>query len=323
MLKDKLRYIEEEIRLVRSPADVNTLLKKLPFSIPRLFGSEHYIETKVPLSIQLEPTNHCNLKCISCPRDTMAREKGYMDFELFKKVIDEASRIGVKYIHLYLHGEPLMHPDITKMIHYIKLCRLNVSMTTNGMLLDGEKIEAILHSGMTIADYITISILGVSKEVHEKVMRGVNHDRVISNLENLISLRKRNSMNSPLIQTVFYEMPENSHEANMFRKEWKNRVDHARCVPYISQSYAQFNKSGASSIPLRARPCTQIWERMTILWNGDVTICCEDVGGDYIFGNIDDSPMERLWNSDKLRSIRNLHKLKKFAEIKICKRCDI
>ena len=83
-----------------------------------------------------------------------------MDFELFQRIIDEAARVGVKRVHLYLHGEPLLHPQIVDMISYIKSRNLVVHLTTNGMLLDKEKAEAILRSGVNGADHFRISVLG-------------------------------------------------------------------------------------------------------------------------------------------------------------------
>ncbi|GAI91258.1 unnamed protein product, partial [marine sediment metagenome] len=90
-----------------------------------------------------------------------------MDFDFFKRIIDDASQIGVKTIHLYLHGESLLHPQLVEMISYIKSKNLEFNLTTNGMLLNKEKIELILHSGVSSADHIVFSILGYSKEVHE------------------------------------------------------------------------------------------------------------------------------------------------------------
>jgi MoaA/NifB/PqqE/SkfB family radical SAM enzyme len=71
-----------------------------------------------------------------------------MDYSLFKEIIDDAVNIGVKRIRLFLHGEPMLHPEIVEMIAYIKSKDLFVNITTNGMRLDHEKIEAILNTWM-------------------------------------------------------------------------------------------------------------------------------------------------------------------------------
>ena len=83
-----------------------------------------------------------------------------MKFDLFKKIIDDASQISVMGIDLYLLGEPLLHPQFVEMISYIKSKDLRVNVLTNGMLLNVEKVESILRSGLNIADNITFSMYG-------------------------------------------------------------------------------------------------------------------------------------------------------------------
>jgi hypothetical protein len=83
-----VKYGLKELRFIRSYEDINILYtQKIPFLFPRLLGS-NYKDSPVPPSLQLEPTNFCNLRCVSCPRDNMTREKGFMEFNLFKKIID-------------------------------------------------------------------------------------------------------------------------------------------------------------------------------------------------------------------------------------------
>ncbi|MCK4799188.1 MAG: radical SAM protein, partial [Spirochaetes bacterium] len=199
------KYGLEEIKFIKSFSDLKIFLQKISFARPRIL--RHYIrDTKVPPSLQLEPTNKCNLSCICCSRNKMDREQGYMDMDLFKKIIDNAFEIGIKRVHLYLHGEPLQHPNIIDMIGYIKSKNIGISMTTNGMDLDKRKIKLILNSGVNIADHIIFSILGYSKDVHEKIMRGVNHDKVLKNVLDFIELRKKYKAKGPIIETVFYRM---------------------------------------------------------------------------------------------------------------------
>ncbi len=89
-----------------------------------------------------------------------------MDFDLFRSIVNGASEIGVKRIHLYLHGEPMLHPRIEEMIQFIKSKDLRLSLTTNGMLFDRQRIRNILDSGLDSGDHIIFSLLGLSQETH-------------------------------------------------------------------------------------------------------------------------------------------------------------
>ena len=253
----------------------------------------------------------------------MARKMGYMDYDLFQKIIDDAASSGIRRVHFYLHGEPLLHPKVVKMIAYMKSKRICINLVTNGMLMDEKLSVDILNSNVNFGDCITFSILGDSKEVHEKIMRGVDHERVFNNVVNFVELRKKLKKRGPTIETVFYLMPENVNELSLYHKRWKGIVDHVKGTANISYSYADYKKEKKDNVPLRQETCMNIWERMTVHWNGDVSMCCEDVDGDYTVGNLSEMTIKEAWNSKKLSHFRKLHKENRFREIALCKNCDL
>ena len=314
------RFIFEEVKFLKSFNDLRNLCKKFPYFIPRLTGN-FYRGGKTPLSLQIEPTNYCDINCICCSRDRMSRKKGYMNLDLFRKIIDDAASNNVKRIHLYLHGEPLLHPKLIEMIRYIKMRGLGFQMATNGMLLDKAKIQQILNAGVNNADHIIFSILGHSKETHEQIMRGVRHEKVLENISEFLKLRKKFKVNGPIIETVMYVMQENKNEQKKFMKYWRRVADHVRNVGNISEQFSKFKK-GDISAPAREKTCKNLWERMTIYWNGDVTICCADLDGNYILGNLEEKSIQEIWNFEKLLSIKTLHKKKQFQELALCSNCD-
>jgi radical SAM protein with 4Fe4S-binding SPASM domain len=321
MFRKQFRLGFQELRLVRSLRDVTILLDKTEYLVPRLLGRT-FAHREVPPSLQLEPTNVCNANCICCSTRVSQRKKGYMPDPLFRSIIDQAAEIGVKRIHLYLHGEPLLHPQIIEMIRYTKAKKLAVHLTTNGMPLNPQKMIALLGTGLTIADHVMFSVLGNSAEVHEQIMPGVNHDRVVSNILNLVELRRRVRMSGPVVETIFYAMAENEHEQRAFHDFWRDKVDHDRAVGKISKFFANYHTSDNKQY-LRRHTCSNIWERMTICWNGDVTLCCADVNGEYTFGNLQEKSISEVWTCSKMIEIKKLHQRKQFQRIPICAHCDM
>ncbi|NOZ81323.1 MAG: radical SAM protein [DPANN group archaeon] len=315
-----IRYAVEEFRLVRSLSDLEKVTRKLVHlrsRLPLYRGSR----SSVPLCLQIEPTNHCNVNCICCSRERMERERGFMDPGLFRKIIDEGAAVGIRRVHLYLHGEPLLNPHIVDMISHIKSRGLAFTLATNGMLLDREKAEGILSAGVDNGDHFMVSILGHSKAVHEGIMRGVDHERVRRNLLAFLELRRSAGLNGPVIETVFYQMPENEKESKEFYRFWSGTVDHVRMRDRISEQFARF-KSDDGFIRPRAVTCRNLWERMTVFWNGDVTLCTADLDGTTVFGSLGSQPIREVWNSDALLSIKGLHREKKFHSISLCSNCD-
>jgi radical SAM protein with 4Fe4S-binding SPASM domain len=178
--------------------------------------------------------------------------------------------------------------------------------------------EAILRSGVTSADYLTFSILGFSKEVHEKIMRGVSHEQVVENVKNFIENRKRSGINGPVVETVFYSIPENEHELKPFLDYWSKVVDHAidggkAVEAFVDQKLPKKPKT---------KTCHQLWERMAIYWNGDVAICGNDVNGDQVVGNLRDHSIREIWLGDKMTWIKKIHKEGQLQKISLCEFCD-
>jgi sulfatase maturation enzyme AslB (radical SAM superfamily) len=309
----------EELKFLRSFRDLKIMYQNVAYLLPRMIGTLDRFTT-VPPSLQIEPTNCCNARCICCSTARSSRLRGYMDFDLFQRIIDDAAQVGVKRVHLYLHGEPLLHPRIVEMISYIKLRNLAVHLTTNGMLLDKEKAEAILCSGVNSADHIIFSILGGSKEVHERIMKKVNHDMVMANISDFMQSRTRLGVNGPVIETMFYTMPENEHEEEQYLKCWRGKVDHARLGGRISESFARHK---GITIEPRKQTCKNLWERMTIFWNGDATLCCQDVDGDWLLGNLNYNSIREIWNCERLLSIKKIHRGRRFQEFPFCYKCDM
>ncbi len=244
-----------------------------------------------------------------------------MDVGLFKRIIDDASAQKIARVFLYLHGEPFLHPEIVEMIAYIKTRQMAVSLATNGMLLDGPKIDALLKAGLNNSDHLVFSMLGFTKDVHENVMRGVKHDKVTANLFRLLECRKEHRINGPIIETVMYLMPENEAEGQAFTEYWRKHVDHVREVGTVSKQFADYNMPGSND-RLRQRTCKNLWERMTILWNGDVTLCCADVNGDHVLGNLKHQTIDEIWNCEKYMRIKQLHRDRAFENLPICATCD-
>jgi radical SAM protein with 4Fe4S-binding SPASM domain len=245
-----------------------------------------------------------------------------MDIDLFQRIIDDASSIGVRRVRLFLHGEPTLHPQIVEMISYVKSKDLMVHLTTNGILFDREKSEAVLRSGVNHADYFAFSILGYSKEVHESITRRGGYDKVVKNILDFLELRREYKANGPVIETIFYTMAENEHEKERYVKYWQGIVDHARLGGRVSESFSEYKRETGTIAP-RERTCPVLWDRMTIFWNGDVTVCCQDVDGDWVLGNLNERSIREIWNCEQLLAIRNIHKEKQFEKIPFCYKCDM
>jgi len=134
-------------------------------------NAKNLIVENFPLHLDIGITNVCNLECTFCARTVLLNEDkfrgpAHMDFELFKKIIDEAVEIGTFSINLNLLNEPLTNPELVKMIKYAKARGIvDVHFHSHGGLLTEKKSIELLDSGL---DKLLISIDTPNKEKYEK-----------------------------------------------------------------------------------------------------------------------------------------------------------
>lgn len=105
-----------------------------------------------PILVHMVPMRRCNLACTYCNEFDDFSAPVPTD-ELFERV-DLLARLGSEAIHIS-GGEPLMHPDIEKLIEYISTKGMFAGLLTNGYLLTPERIEKLNRSGL---DYLQISV---------------------------------------------------------------------------------------------------------------------------------------------------------------------
>lgn len=152
---------------------------------------ETVIPLRTPFIINIDPSDKCNFQCKFCPtgdrelmKKTKGRNFGTMDFELYKKVIDDICEFEdkVKVIRLYKDGEPLLNPHFAEMVKYAKEsgCCERVDTTTNATLLNHELSLKIIEAGL---DRINISIEGVKDEQYMEFSKAkVNFDKLVENI---------------------------------------------------------------------------------------------------------------------------------------------
>jgi MoaA/NifB/PqqE/SkfB family radical SAM enzyme len=276
---------------------------------------------RFPLHVDIESTNSCNLRCVMCPRNFVQEEieknLGNMEWDLYRKIIDECAENGLPSIKLNYRGEPLLHPDIVKMVKYAKDKGITeVQFNTNGMLLDEKKSRELITAGL---DRIIFSFDGATKNTYENIRSGASFERVVSNIRRFIKTRDSMSSKRPCVRVQMVKMKQNEKEVDGFIKLW---TPVANRVAISTKREVRDKAKDAGHFP-----CPQLWQRIMICWDGEIRVCCGDWNGGitkmFGMGNIKDTTIKDIWNSEKYQKLRLAHKSENYGGIPVCSKCEI
>ncbi|MHB8054334.1 MAG: radical SAM/SPASM domain-containing protein [Candidatus Aminicenantales bacterium] len=275
----------------------------------------------LPIRLWIEPTSVCNLACVMCPNKNLPREQaGFMDFELFKKIIDEAKGF-IFDVHLLHRGESLAHPDFFRMIRYAHDAGIVTRFHTNGTLLTEEKARFLLDSGI---DQFAFSFDGFTAEAYEKIRVNAKFEKTVGNIVRFLELKKKMRRRKPV---TFIEL---IHFPDVFKKtdkaERKAFLARFKGLPLDKVHVKEMhNWAGETGGPDRSKPyspCTFLWHALIIFWDGSVLPCTQDFFGYYNIGNVGESSLREIWNNDKMIALREKLIARDIDGLPTCSRCD-
>lgn len=282
--------------------------------------------TDFPMHIDIETSSFCNLECSMCARTQKVKQGTWrknknLDFDLFKKIIDEGAKLGLYAINLNNFGEPLLNKNIPEMIKYAKdKGIIDIFFHTNGILLKKNISRKVVEAGL---DRIIISIDSPIKEKYEQIRKGAIFDVVIQNLKDLAETRNEMGLDSPLIRINMIKFPDLTKDevelAKNFFLNYADSIGFLELEDYNEDKLkrVKFKKDYVSSFI-----CPQLFTRLSIHENGNVVPCCVDIDAEMLLGNIKNESILNIWNSNKLNKIREKHLKGKFYEIQRCRYCD-
>jgi MoaA/NifB/PqqE/SkfB family radical SAM enzyme len=148
-----------------------------------------------PVCLYLETTNRCNLPCTTCPRTFEELEPAAnMNWDLFRSIVDQYPNIARVVLHGV--GEPLMVPNLPRMIRYLKARGTYVLFNTNGTLLNERRARDLIDSGL---DELRVSLDAAEPEAFKAVRGKDAFDRIVDNVRNFRALQRALGAETPRV----------------------------------------------------------------------------------------------------------------------------
>ncbi|MBL4701675.1 MAG: radical SAM protein [Phycisphaeraceae bacterium] len=186
-----------------------------------LINVQFYFKTQrvigMPYKMKIESTNICNTKCQLCPTGIglQGRPKGSMTFQDYQSLINQVKGT-LHSLDLSMWGDPLIVPDIYKMIQYAHDNSIWTYISSNLHAFKPGKgqAESLVNSGL---DLMTCSLHGATQETYECYQPGKTLEDSVEKIRHIITTRNAMESATPQVQLNFVVTKKNEHEQEAFQ----------------------------------------------------------------------------------------------------------
>jgi len=289
----------------------------------------------MPISISMEPTTSCNLRCPECPSGlrSFTRPTGMLDPLLYKKVIDQLAPT-LSYLTFYFQGEPYLHPEFLQMVEYASSKGIYTATSTNAHFLHE---EAALHTVKAGLDRLIISLDGTTQNAYASYRIGGSLSKVIEGTRNIIAAKKKLKSKTPQVIFQFLVVGPNEHqipEVHRLAKELqvdKVILKTAQIYDYEKGSvlipkqarFSRYRKNSDGSYSIKNKMddhCWKMWHSCVVTWDGKVVPCCFDKDAHFVLGDLKKNSFAEIWNGEAYNRFRQSLLVSR-KEIEMCRNC--
>jgi len=273
-----------------------------------------------PPCLQIEPTSVCNFRCVFCYQTDKALTSkqnghmGFIDLDLFKRVVDQAEG-QVEIVTLASRGEPTLHPKFSDLMDYLRGKFLSLKINTNASRLTEEKCHAILQADVST---LVFSADAASEPLYSSMRVNGNLEQTLTNVETFRHIKEEGYPESRIVTRVSGVKYAAEQSLEEMEKTWGGLVDQVAFV-----SYNPWENSYERPQSDVTAPCTDLWRRMFVWWDGKVNPCDVDYLSLLEVGNSRNQSISELWKGSQYQSLRKKHLSKQRTRIEPCRRCSV
>ena len=290
--------------------------------------------------VYIEITNVCNLSCPFCPGT--ARKPAFMSVSDFEKVLHNLSRY-TQYIYLHVMGEPLLHPDLRRLLEISASYGFKVNITTNGTLVS-QKQQDLLDAG---------ALRQVNFSLHSQ--ESIVTPEKLKKYEGDIFQFTSKALERGVIYVSYRLWNVGSPSAEQFNKHILQRIEEYFMLDFsLWDAFVANNRltikdklylnraevfqwpddtntdnfigaggivnTGLDEGPSDKGFCLGLRDQLAILADGTVVPCCLDNNGTISLGNILSQNIEQILGSERAEAFYRGFSERRAVE-RLCKNC--
>ena len=287
------------------------------------------------MTISIEPTTACNLRCPECPSGlrSFTRATGNLKKDFFSETLEQLHK-DLLYLIFYFQGEPYINPDFLEMVKKASDRKVYTITSTNGHFLNDANARKTIESGL---DRLIISVDGTSQETYENYRKEGNLATVLQGARNVVKWKKKLKSQTPHIIFQFLVVKPNEHQIpEIYKLADEIGIDEVKLktaqvydyehgnplIPDLDQ-YSRYKKESDGTYSLKSKlsnDCWKLWHACVITWDGMVVPCCFDKDATHQLGDLKEQSFVDIWNSESYNMFRS-KLVKGRQEIDICTNC--
>jgi molybdenum cofactor biosynthesis enzyme MoaA len=271
---------------------------------------------EVPRLVAIETTSRCNASCTFCPYSAKATQKRSMDQALFEKIIEDCRAFPLAKIEPLLNGEPFVDPRIVERMAHIRrrLPRATLHLVTNGNAMTRARTDEVAEMGGV--DRLIISLNCLDAATYRAVM-GLDLERTLAHVEYALDRRRR----ARIARRIYVRMV---RRPDSTLAEQDRFLDFCRRHAVRPLILGQHNYKGDidSVMPVPSYPC-QMLDRVDILHDGRVALCCSDAEGRHSWGDVRTHSVLEVFRGAVASHYRRMHRAGRRGEVDPCRDCNL
>ena len=272
-----------------------------------------------PPTIQVEPTNVCNLKCPLCPTGagTMQRKRGMLSVATFERILAELEE-GLLAVVLYGWGEPFLNKELPQIIGMCTERGIRTVTSTNGQCLQTvEEALEVVDAGLSA---LVVAIDGSTQEIYRTYRKCGDVEKVKRCAANVEEAKARRGARHPFTNLRAVVTRENEGDlGNLERLAREIGVDMFSYKTVSCLTETESEAFGGSEVTdqagegfaheggaVRRVPvkCNFPFRQPTFFWDGTLVGCEFDYDLELAWGRMGEQTFREMWNGPRAVKLR-------------------
>jgi hypothetical protein len=268
-----------------------------------------------PRDVTLELTTRRATRPIYSPTTHLQLTRADLPLETAKRILTQLSTIDDVRLTLAGAGDSLLHPNLRDIVEHARSAGIRaVHVETDLLEAPGPVLEWLGNSPL---DILTVHLPALIPDTYHRIMGTDALPRVLENLKTLLRARKSRL---PILVPTFTKCRQNLEEMEPWYDHWLRALGSAAIVG-PSDYAAQIPDQACADMsgPVR-KPCRRLSSRMTILSDGSIVACEQDVLARHPLGALPQDNIIQVWQT-RFKTLREAHQQNRFNLNPLCGTC--